>query len=1136
MGYSNTYSYNSSGDLISSTVDGVTTNFTYAYGDYSADETPQNSIIVTKTIPSVENVIDSSGNKVTADVTEVIKYDAFGNVAETVGANGNVTRYTYDKLSRPVTTTYPNNSTETVVYNDVLNTITVTDRAGKTTILSYDDIGNNISAEVIAGSQQYTQYTKNYDNNGRLIKYTIYESDEPITEVLYEYYSDGQVKAERAYDANTDALMSEQIFAYNEITSTPERINTTTIKKSATENLVVKQYYDAYGMPTKSTAANDDSSTITTETYTTDLLGNILSLTDARNFTTTYTYDYLNRVKTETDSTGTYSYTYTGAYLTGNTDRELNSNTYVYDMRGICTTQRDATSRYTKSYFDPMGNLCRTEVGKDNTYDVTEYRYDNMNNLIYVITHPTADTSEVVKYTYDSMGNCTSMITGLTSIDETVNSQTHSVTTYAYDIHGNCISETNPLGNTKTATYNTLGYVASETDRMGQTATYTYDALMRQQQYSKGNTSVGYTYDYYGNIIGMLDYLGQVSYNYDVIGNLLSETRGTTSLSFTYNSLCDRLTMDISSDDYTGNYTYSYSTDNRLSKMYFGEVGFDYFYDAEGNLLNMYSKYRNVLKLTTAYTLDDSYRITSISNTPKENKSAKTTGTAAHNYIGNISRTKTLAGITDYTYDGAGRILTESVEGNLTTYTYDSRGNRISKVSPTETVTYTYDLANKLLSMTKTSGDVTETTNYTYDLNGNLTSEQCGNDTVTYTYNSLGQLASITDSATQTTATYTYDGNNLRSSKTVTTTGGTAVTTKYIYDGTNLVAEVVDENNYKSYVHAHGSAYLAALVTPTSRYFLHNNVLFDIEKVADTYGTSLQETGFDAFGNKYAIAGTELCPVGYRGEYHDTESGLIYLHNRYYDPEIGRFITEDPVKDGSNWYVYCGNNPIMFVDPSGLEITLSGITSKDDERFIALQNLTDDTLDVDFKTGTVSYTANENVAREVSTNLVRDVIDSSMRCNISLFDEKGSKTTYSLDSNENIISATILFNPRAANNIWSYVEDQGFAYRKTPGFMVMGHELIHVVRRMNGVERSKNIGYYLRGFDPGRTLLEWAKAEELETVGIDYINVPSGSFITDGKRVVASKFYYTENALREEYDRVHINDDGYTPMGRRVGY
>ncbi len=61
-----------------------------------------------------------------------------------------------------------------------------------------------------------------------------------------------------------------------------------------------------------------------------------------------------------------------------------------------------------------------------------------------------------------------------------------------------------------------------------------------------------------------------------------------------------------------------------------------------------------------------------------------------------------------------------------------------------------------------------------------------------------------------------------------------------------------------------------------------------------------------------------LCLRRYCGEYTDTESGLIYLRNRYYDPSIGRFITEDPIRDGSNWYIYCDNNPVMYVDPSGL--------------------------------------------------------------------------------------------------------------------------------------------------------------------------------------------------------------------------
>lgn len=61
--------------------------------------------------------------------------------------------------------------------------------------------------------------------------------------------------------------------------------------------------------------------------------------------------------------------------------------------------------------------------------------------------------------------------------------------------------------------------------------------------------------------------------------------------------------------------------------------------------------------------------------------------------------------------------------------------------------------------------------------------------------------------------------------------------------------------------------------------------------------------------------------IKYSGEYYDAETGLIYLRNRYYDPNARRFTTEDPARDDLNWYCYCSNNPIVFVDPSGLAPT-----------------------------------------------------------------------------------------------------------------------------------------------------------------------------------------------------------------------
>ena len=78
---------------------------------------------------------------------------------------------------------------------------------------------------------------------------------------------------------------------------------------------------------------------------------------------------------------------------------------------------------------------------------------------------------------------------------------------------------------------------------------------------------------------------------------------------------------------------------------------------------------------------------------------------------------------------------------------------------------------------------------------------------------------------------------------------------------------------------------------------------------------------YDAFGNENSDNTDDSNSFGYNGEYLDRETGLIYLRARYYDPSIGRFISEDPIKDGSNWYAFCNNNPVTFIDPSGMKLT-----------------------------------------------------------------------------------------------------------------------------------------------------------------------------------------------------------------------
>ena len=84
-------------------------------------------------------------------------------------------------------------------------------------------------------------------------------------------------------------------------------------------------------------------------------------------------------------------------------------------------------------------------------------------------------------------------------------------------------------------------------------------------------------------------------------------------------------------------------------------------------------------------------------------------------------------------------------------------------------------------------------------------------------------------------------------------------------------------------------------------------------------------------------------PFRYCGEYYDEELDSVYLRNRYYQPAVGRFINEDPIKDGLNWYNYCAGNPVMMIDPSGLIVTSQKEYA--DTIKSLLQELTDDEID-----------------------------------------------------------------------------------------------------------------------------------------------------------------------------------------------
>ena len=216
------------------------------------------------------------------------------------------------------------------------------------------------------------------------------------------------------------------------------------------------------------------------------------------------------------------------------------------------------------------------------------------------------------------------------------------------------------------------------------------------------------------------------------------------------------------------------------------------------------------------------------------------------------------------------------------------------------TTTYTYD-ANNRLWKEMVSGIATT---YAYDANGNMISAlKGGNAAGAYTYNLFGNQVSFTADDSVFTY-YTYRPDGLRHS----------IDDKvHIWDGANIVADVVG-NDVVVYIRGINLIY----ADDGSRTYYHFNAHGDVVVLTNANGNKTKSYSYNAFGVEYNEATLDDNPFRYCGEYYDKETQTIYLRARYYNPSQGRFTQEDPIRDGYNWYAYCSNNPIMFVDPYGL--------------------------------------------------------------------------------------------------------------------------------------------------------------------------------------------------------------------------
>jgi RHS repeat-associated protein len=265
---------------------------------------------------------------------------------------------------------------------------------------------------------------------------------------------------------------------------------------------------------------------------------------------------------------------------------------------------------------------------------------------------------------------------------------------------------------------------------------------------------------------------------------------------------------------------------------------------------------------------------------------------------------------TSYGYDNIYQLLSATQGATATeSYTYDPVGNRLSDLT---TSGWSNNTSNELTSRPGVS--------YTFDNNGNDLTKVDSTGTTSYTWDFENRLSSVTLPGSGGTVSFSYDPFGRRIKKS--SSAGTSV---YSYDDDGNLIEETNAAGTAVARYAQGLSLdepLAMLRSSTTSYYEQDGV-DSVTSLSNGAGSLAQTYTFDSFGKQTASSGSLTNPFQFTAREFDAETNLYYFRERYYDPQPGRFLSEDPAwfDAGINFYRYVRNNPIRFTDPSGLYTT-----------------------------------------------------------------------------------------------------------------------------------------------------------------------------------------------------------------------
>jgi RHS repeat-associated protein len=696
--------------------------------------------------------------------------------------------------------------------------------------------------------------------------------------------------------------------------------------------------------------------------------------TDPNSLVTNYTYDALCRetrvdypsgeyrittynnlgspttqyIQTRTSPASGTSTIWTNTYLDG-----LNRTYLTSHINGVSGGPSIVTdTKYAKR--GPVNQTSLPRLSGDTAYWTTT-TYDVLNRPVLV----TLPDTETIATSYDLPPS----VLGVVRVNTT--DELGHITRTTLNADGAVIARTNYPATTAVTTsytYDPIGQLTKVTDPTGNVFNYTYDTLGRRLTSDDPDLGIwAYTYDNDSRLLTQTDAKGQITaFTYDKLGRVLTRTsaQGLSNEEVTTN------TYDDTSGTHSGHQNVGHLTTAANDN---ATIAYDY---NETGLVEAQATTVDATTYTVTTTYDAGGRVKS-----KIYPGGITSGAYAYNLAGELD---TIAGaVTDTTYDAAGHVLTRTyASGAVATYSYSpSRGwlNSIAIVDGTTTVggfTYTHDAAGRITAvdgdrsgdkwtyaydgidrlLTATNVDNSAYSNsFTYDAGGNLLTFT---GFASFVYPAQGATSTRPHALTSTGSwAFTYDANGNQVGRTFAAATNRTIT----YDGDNRPVSVTLSGNATNYAYGPDGARLKKITpsgttlylgddierdtagafavyvdpdvkkTTSTTTYLYQDHLGSVRRVTDAAGTLTRATLYKPYGtaiDSVLVTGTPDEPKDFTGERTDPETGLTYLHARYYDAALGRFLSPDwwEVTDpsvGTNRYAYAGDDPVNGSDRRG---------------------------------------------------------------------------------------------------------------------------------------------------------------------------------------------------------------------------